>query len=378
MEIKENSQLQKTPFYQKHLDNRARIINFFGWALPLEYSGILKETKAARQSCVLFDVSHMGQISIVGPKAKEFLQRLASNDISKISPSQLQYNLLLTDNASIIDDCMVYNRGEDLLCVVNALNKDKVLKWLNKNADQRIKIVDESEKTALLSLQGPNSENLLSKIFGDSILQICYMNFAVYSMENLPCLISRSGYTGEDGFEIYCDPKYAIDLWDALIEAGKEYSLKLAGLGSRDILRIEAGYSLYGNEIDEMTTPLEACLGWALKLNKEKFLGKERLLKQKEEGIKKKRIGFIMQDKGLARSGYAIFNEDGSRKIGKVTSGSYSPNLNAFIGMAYIDTAFTGLDTVFNVEIRKRLCKARVAKFPFITSRIKKNDKVKT
>ena len=362
-------ELKKTPLYQKHIENNAKIVDFFGWAMPIEYKSMLQEAKAVRNSCGLFDVTHMGEILIKGNEAFEFLQKLTSNDISLIKQGQMQYNLFLNDEAGIIDDFMVYREEDDFVCVVNASNKEKVLTRLKESEEGKVEVVDRSDKTAMLSLQGPRSSGLAGEVFGQSIVDLGYMQFVEKNIEGKDVFISRSGYTGEDGFEIYLPVGDACFWWGRIVEAGSKFDLKLCGLGARDILRIESGYTLYGHEIDETINPYEAALRWAVKTTKD-FVGKVALLRLKREGINRKRVGFIMQERGIARQGYLIYSDQGA--IGKVSSGTYSPNLEKFIGMAYVESKFAQPETIVEVEIRDKLYKAKIAKLPFISPKTRR------
>jgi aminomethyltransferase len=371
-------ELKKTPLYQKHIDNHARIVDFGGWSMPIEYESILKEAKATRTSCGLFDASHMGEIKIKGKGALSFLQKLTPNDISLTTKGQLQYNVFLNNNGGIIDDLMVYNLGGDYLCIVNASNTDKVYKWLKEKEDNTVQIVDESQDTSLLSLQGPSASGVMAEVFGKSIPDIKYMHFIEkeFSAEDgqggsasggrgKSIIISRSGYTGEDGFEIYSANSDIVFIWDKILESGRKANLALCGLGARDILRIEAGYPLYGHEINDETNPLEASLDWVVKFNKE-FIAKERLLAVKEKGITRKRVGFIMQDRAPARQSYEVYHD--TKLVGFVTSGTYSPNLEKFIGMAYVDITCVKAQTPIEIKIRDKFYKAKITKFNFITA----------
>lgn len=347
-------QLKKTPFYQNHLKNNGRIIDFAGWALPVEYKSSLVEAKQARISCGMFDASHMGQISIKGAKAFDFLQELVSNDISQIVTGQLQYNLFLNRDSGIIDDCMVYRRQAGFLCVVNASNKTKVLSRLKEKISPEIEISDCSDKLALISLQGPKAKLIIEKIFPREVVLLGYMSFWQGVVGPSKIMISRSGYTGEDGFEIYIPWADAPLWWEKIEKEGKSHGLVPCGLGSRDILRIEAGYPLYGHEIDETISPYEAGLAWAVKPHRDMV-------------IKKKRVGFIIEDKAFARQGYKIV--DNQSQVGYVTSGAYSPNLGKSIGMAYVDKDHAYIGKDINIEVRGKLAKAKITKFPFILVR---------
>ena len=263
---------------------------------------------------------------------------------------------------------MVYNDGDSYLCVVNASNKDKALTWLKSNQKPGVDIIDESDATGLLPLQGPSSVDLLRDIIGANIDHLEYMHFGYFNIDGVRCLISRSGYTGEDGFEIYMPSDRAGKIWQIIVEKGGRHGLALTGLGARDILRIEAGYPLYGHEIDDNTDPYSASLGWAVKLNKD-FIAKEKLLKIKQAPLKSKRVGFVMEDRSMPRQGYAIVYA--SKNAGKVTSGAFSPNANGFVGMASVDSAIT-LDSEVQIDIRGNAYKARIKKFPFVEIRTKR------
>lgn len=367
-------ELKKTPFYQNHLQNKGRIVDFSGWALPVEYKSTLAEAEAVRKSCGLFDASHMGEIAVRGANAFSFLQRLVSNDLSTVSPGQMQYNLFLSESGCVIDDLMVYRMKNSFLCVVNASNKDKVFKWLNANIQPGVEIIDKSQEYALISIQGPNALEVVKKVFVGQEVDFAYLSFKEMPVEGEEIIISRSGYTGEDGFEIYLPWENSSKWWDRLISQGQNFELKPCGLGSRDILRIEAGFPLYGHEIDDTINPYEACLAWAVKLSKD-FIGKEELLKIKNSGLKRKRKGFIMQERAIPRQGYPIHS--GTAVIGRVSSGTYSPNINKFIGMAYLDKDYAEIDEAVSIEIRDKLYKAKIAEFPFVNIKTKGTRKSK-
>jgi len=364
---------RKTPLYEKHIENNAHIVDFSGWALPIEYTSILKETKATRVTCGLFDASHMGEIIVKGAQALDFLQALTPNDISKNKPGQLQYNVFLNEKAGIIDDLMVYNLGDSFLCVVNASNINKVYTHLCKvhlegkyAKPENVEIVDESPEVSLLSLQGPNSAKIISEIFGKDINNIKYMHFVQLNFKNKNIILSRSGYTGEDGFELYCPNSIAGSLWDSILEKGKEHGLCLCGLGARDVLRIEAGYPLYGHEINDDTNPLAASLDWVVKFKKD-FIAKDKL---KKSEITRLRVGFIMNDRAIARQGYGVYSNN--KIAGEVTSGTFSPNLDKFIGMAYLDKESSKIGTPIEIKIRDKFYKAQISDFNFIKPRTKR------
>lgn len=360
--------LKKTSLYQKHLENSGRMVDFSGWLLPLEYKSMLIEAKETRSNCGIFDASHMGEILIKGKDRLRFLQRLVTNDISLILSGQMQYNLFLNSKGGIIDDLMVYNLGDSFLCVVNASNKQKVFAWLNENLDCDLEIIDLSNTLALISLQGEDSAKIVASSFGNELKDIQYLHFSKKIINSKEVIISRSGYTGEDGFEVYVPWDEAIYWWDKIAERGKYYNLCLCGLGSRDILRIEAGYPLYGNEINEEINPYEAGLGWAVKLNKD-FIGKEVISKVKEEGLQRRRSGFIMQQRAIPRKDYSVYCKD--KCIGSVSSGTYSPNIDKFIGMAFLDKGYQKVGLEIDIKIRNKVYKANVAEIPFVKIRTK-------
>jgi len=362
--------LKKTPFYQKHLQNKGRIVDFSGWALPVEYKSTLAEALAVRKTCGLFDASHMGEIVVKGANAFSFLQGLVSNDLSTLDVGGMQYNLFLNQSGCIIDDLMIYRMKNSFFCVVNASNKDKVFKWLNENIQPEVEVIDKSMECSLLSVQGPNAVKIIEKVFDCQGINFDYLSFKKIEIEGEEIVISRSGYTGEDGFEIYLPWNNSSKWWDQLIKEGENFKLKPCGLGCRDILRIEAGYPLYGHEIDDTINPYQASLGWAVKLNK-KIIGKEKLIEIKDLGTKRKRVGFIMEERAIPRQGYPIHSKLGI--IGEVSSGTYSPNLSKFIGMACLDKDCAKIGEAVEVEVRGKPYKAKIVKFPFVDIKTVKN-----
>lgn len=359
-------ELKKTPFYEKHVERKARVVDFSGWALPLEYSSILEEVKQTRSHCGLFDASHMGQIRLRGEKSLEFLQKLVTNNLLSLGKGRMQYNLLLNHRGGVIDDLMVYNLEESYLCVVNASNVEKVFLWFKENKTEDVSIDNESKDTAMLCLQGPAACAVMEKVLCKKLDKVKYLQFIQEKIEGKEALISRSGYTGEDGFEIYVNSFDAVFWWDLITGIGKDFGLELCGLGARDILRIEAGYPLYGHEIDEEIDPYEACLSWAVKFNKD-FIGKAELIKRKAKGIKRRRVGLVMEDRAVPRQGYPVYCRE--RAIGKVCSGTYSPTLDKFIAMAHLDVEFSYLNNSITVKIRDKNYKAKIVNFPFVEIR---------
>ncbi len=365
----EEDLMKKTPLYEKTVQSDAKIVDFHGWAMPLQYQSIVREAKQTRTSATLCDVSHMGQIRVKGPDALELLQKVATNDISRLKPGQIHYNLILSEKGGVVDDFMVYRGRDDFLCVVNASNKEKDLKIIQAHAGKTCDISDESESTALLSLQGPKAYLIMSRLCGPSLIEkLAYMSFLDASCAGIRCRISRTGYTGEDGFEIYVSAGDAEELWDAVAAAGADYELGYAGLGARDILRIEAGYCLWGNDIDERTNPFEAGLHWVVKLNAKDFIGKEEIIRIRSRQLEHVRVGFLMEERGVPRRHCRLCSQEGY-KIGHVTSGTYSPHLDSFIGMGYVPPTYAQSDTSFQVDIRGRLCKAKIVDLPFVPFR---------
>lgn len=360
--------MKKTPLYEKHIQLNGKIIDFGGWALPVEYTGIIPEHEAVRTKAGLFDVSHMGEILVTGEDAETFLQRVLTNDISVLKDNQIAYTTMCRPDGGIIDDFLVYKYSNvEYLLVVNAANTEKDFNWLEENILEDVKVEDISAKYALLALQGPLAQNILQKTTPADLNEIEFYRFKDIKIGDIETMVSRTGYTGEDGFELYFAAEKAEEMWELLLSAGKDEGLIPAGLGARDTLRFEASLPLYGNELNENITPLEAGLGFCVKLNKDNFIGKEALAKQKEEGLKRKIIGFEMIDRGIPRSNYEIFAE--GEKIGYVTTGSYSPTLKKNLGLALIDSDYTKIGTEIEVLVRKKSLKAKVIKKPFYSKK---------
>lgn len=357
--------MKRTRFYEAHQRAGAKFIEFFGWEMPVEYSGIVSEHLAVRERAGLFDVSHMGEIIISGPDALAFVQYLTPNDVSRLSPGQAQYTALTTPQGTFVDDLLVYcldlNR---YLLVVNAANTDKDYQWiLNHKGPFEVMIDNASDRTSQLALQGPKASEILQPLTDINLDQLRPFWWQKGKVAGLDCLVSRTGYTGEDGFEIYTEAPEPVIIWDAIMEEGKQYGLLPAGLGARDNLRLEAKMMLYGNDIDETTTVLEADLKWIVKFNKGDFIGREALLKQQEEGLKRKIAGFELIDKGIARRHYPVFYQ--GKRVSEVTSGSYSPFLKKSIGLTYLPLEATEINTELEIGIREKKVKAKVVATPF-------------
>jgi glycine cleavage system T protein (aminomethyltransferase) len=350
--------LRRTPLYEEHKALGARLVDFAGWEMPVQYAGIKAEHQAVRNDVGLFDVSHMGEVVFRGPEAEEAVQRLVTRDVSRLVVGQAGYAAVCYEDGGTVDDVLVYRRAGDFLIVVNASNREKDFEHFRAHTgDLDVEVVDESDDWALLALQGPNAAELLQGLTETDLAGIRYYRFVEGELGMSQVVHSRTGYTGEDGFEIFARPEDAPAIWRRLIEAGAAP----VGLGARDTLRLEAGMCLYGNELNPDTTPLEAGIGFAVHLDKEKeFIGQEALLKEKEEGLRKKLVAFKVEGRGIARHDYPV-TVDGE-PVGVVTSGTQSPTLNEAIGLALVAP---GVEDRFEVEIRDRSVPARAVGLPF-------------
>jgi aminomethyltransferase len=341
------------------------MVDFGGWELPVQFSGILDEHAAVREKVGLFDVSHMGEITVRGPQALDFLQRTTCNDVSKLEDGRCQYNGLLYPTGGFVDDILIYrNAADDYLVVVNASNSDKDFEWMRDCAGEfEVNVENVSEHFAQLAIQGPRAEAVLARLTDADLPAIKYYRFTRGKVDGIDAIISRTGYTGEDGFEVYIAPSAADRIFRRILEAGRDEHILPCGLGARDTLRLEAKMALYGNDIDHSTTPLEADLGWIVKLEKGDFHGRDVLQREQAEGVRRKLAGFEMVDRGIGRHGYPIV--DGGMEIGIVTSGTHSPTLKKAIGLAYLPPEKTSPGTEFTVLIRGKETKARVVPTPF-------------
>jgi aminomethyltransferase len=358
--------LKKTPLNARHRASGARMVPFSGWDMPVEYSGIVLEHNAVRSRAGLFDVSHMGEIEIAGKDALAAVQRISSNDASKLAVGQAQYSGLMTPQGTFVDDLLVYRLAPShFLLVVNAGNIPKDYAWI---AEQIAAVgdavaVDASSRYALIALQGPAAVDVLQPLTGVDLASMKYYWFAHGEVANVRATVSRTGYTGEDGFEVFVPPQSADRVWQAILESGKATDVIPCGLGARDTLRLEASMRLYGNDIDDTTTALEADLGWIVGWKKDDFIGASALREQKAGGVARRIVGFEMMDRGIARHGYDAFV--GDSKAGVVTSGTQTPFLKKAIGMAYLPLEHTTPNTEFDVEIRGKRTRARVVPMPF-------------
>jgi aminomethyltransferase len=365
--------LKKTPLFDLYKKYNGKIIDFAGWALPVQFESIISEHEAVRNAAGLFDVSHMGEITVKGREAFNFLQNLITNDLSKLKDNQVFYTFMCNYNGGVVDDLLVYKYSDEhFLLVVNAANIEKDYKWMKDNKGvYEVEINNISDEISELAVQGPKAEEILQKLTYTDLSEIKFFYFKDnVKIAGIECLVSRTGYTGEDGFEIYMPNKYAVELWEKIIEVGKEYGLKPAGLGARDTLRFEAGLPLYGNELSEEITPLEAGFEFFVKFDKGNFIGKDALLKQKEEGLKRKIVGFEMIDNGIPRHGYEVRADN--QKIGYVTTGYFSPTLKKNIGLALIDSKYAQLGNQIEIVIRNKPLKALIISKNFYKKNYKK------
>ncbi len=360
--------MKNTPFTQKHIALGAKMAEFAGYNMPISYTGINDEHAAVRSNAGVFDVSHMGEFILKGENALDLIQRVTTNDASKLSNGKAQYSCLPNNDGGIVDDLLVYclEENKTYMLVVNAGNIDKDWNWISQHNDNKVEMHNVSDKTCLLAIQGPNATKILQPLTELDILNLKYYTFVkgkFAGVENV--LISATGYTGAGGVEIYFEDSNdnAGKIWDAIFEAGKAAGIKPIGLGARDTLRLEMGFCLYGNDIDDTTSPLEAGLAWITKFTKD-FTNRAYFEKQKTNGVTKKLVGFEMKEKGIARHDYVIKDFEGN-VIGKVTSGTQSPSLGKAVGMGYVDTKFAAMDGEIFISIRNTLLKAKVVKIPF-------------
>src|SRR5688500_13319334 len=357
--------LKRTPLHPEHVKAGAKIVPFAGYEMPVQYpTGILAEHRAVRERAGLFDVSHMGELFVRGTGALDFIQYVTTNDASKLEVFQAQYSVLCNEKGAALDDCIVYRFPDDYMIVVNASNRDKDREWIAQFAPKfGVELSDRSDEMALLALQGPKAQEILSRLTSTPLDAIKYYHCAYGQIGGKRGVISRTGYTGEDGFEIYLHNNDAVTVWMSLLEAGKAESLGPIGLGARDSLRLEMGYALYGNDLTEDNTPLEAGLGWVVKLAKPDFVGKAALASQKETGIRQKLVGFKLTDRGFPRHGYEVRHK--GEPAGEVTSGTVSPMLDVGIGMAYVATEAAKPGAQIEIMVRDKPVAAEVVRPPF-------------
>ena len=371
--------LYRTPLWQKHKELGAKMVEFSGWSMPVSYSSILDEHRTVRKSAGIFDVSHMGQIEVKGSGATKFINHLTTCDAGYAKAGDVLYTLLLNEEGGVIDDLLLYcvSSTRYFLCV-NAGNTAKGFRWISKQVENFEDVIAEdiSRSYGMLAIQGPNAEKFLQSQVKTPLSKLSYYSFLTAMIGDMNVIISRTGYTGEDGFEIYCKWRETAALWDLFMTKSRSYGIKPIGLAARDTLRLEMRYPLHGSDIDEKISPMEAGLGWAIDFDKEGgFIGKEALLKQKVEGIKRRLVGIKLTERGIPRTGYKVFS--GDDEVGEFTSGAISPTLNVGVGLAYIQKEYAKPDTTLTVDIRGKKVEAIVIKGSFVESRVKKSDDTK-
>jgi aminomethyltransferase len=359
--------MKVTPFTDLHIALGAKMHEFAGYNMPIEYSGIIDEHMTVCQAVGVFDVSHMGEFWVKGPNALALIQKVTSNNAAVLSPGKIQYSCLPNETGGIVDDLLVYSyEPEKYLLVVNAANIEKDWNWIVSHNTVGAELENSSDRMAQLAIQGPKAKDTLQKLTDVDLSAVPYYNFTVGKFAGIEqVIISNTGYTGAGGFELYFYPEYSQQIWDAIFEAGRKFGIKPAGLGCRDTLRLEAGFCLYGNDLDDTTSPIEAGLGWITKfVDGKDFTNRAALEQQKKEGVQRKLVGFEMIDRGIPRHGYDLVDADGN-KIGTVTSGTMSPVRKIGIGMGYVKTPFSALGSEIYVDLRGRRLKAQVVKPPF-------------
>ena len=359
--------MKKTKLNRKHVALGAKLVEFAGYEMPVQYSSIIGEHKAIRKSVGVFDVSHMGEVIVKGEKAFDFVQHITINDVSKLKIGRVQYTAMCYEDGGIVDDLLLYQIGEnEYMLVINASNIAKDIAWMKKHNTFNVEIIDESDEYSLLAVQGPNSRKTLESICKEA-LEMEYYHFIETECAGVKIIVSRTGYTGELGYEIYFKSSIeeAEKIWDTIFSAGIKYEIVPVGLGARDTLRLEMGFCLYGNDIDQTTNPIEAGLGWITKVKKGDFIGRDSILKIKEDGIKRKLVAIIAESKSFPRHGYEI-TENGS-SIGTITSGTLSPILGKPIAMGYVDKEHSDVDSIVNIKIRNKDVEGQIVKLPFVS-----------
>lgn len=356
--------LKRTPLYDAHRRAGAKMVEFAGWEMPVQYHGVIEEHLAVRGKAGLFDVSHMGEIEVRGAGALDFCQRLSANDVARLQVFQAQYNFLLNERGGVVDDVIIYRvKPEAYFICVNAANIDKDFAWLASHATADVEVENQSAMYAQLALQGPAAETILQPLTKQLLAALKAFHFAFVDVAAIRCMVARTGYTGEAGFELYCHVDAAERLWSDLMQAGEAHGLAAVGLGARDTLRLEKAYPLYGHELDDTTTPLEAGLDWVVKFTKPEFFGRDLLLGQKQQGVARKLVGLEASAPGIPRGGYGVFKE--GVKVGAVTSGTKSPTLDKAIALAYVASAEASIDNRLEVEIRGRMIPVKIVSLPF-------------
>jgi len=364
--------LRRTPLYAAHVAAGARMVPFGGWEMPVQYASILEEHRTVRRAVGLFDVSHMGEFEVTGAGAVATLQTLTTNDVAALEVGQVQYSLLCDPAGGIVDDLTVHRlAGDRFMLTVNASNIDTDWKWVTGHGDSGARWRDISSETALLAVQGPRAEALVAELADAEVKSLRYYHFAAGTVAGARALLSRTGYTGEDGFELYVAAGEAERLWRELLDRGRAAGVAPVGLGARDTLRLEMRYVLYGNDIDLTTNPLEAGLGWVVKPAKGDFIGRDAIEKVRAAGVRRRLVGFEMVDRAVPRHGYRIVAD--GRQVGVVTSGSYGPSVDTYIGIGYVETSLADVGSKLAIEVRGVPQAARVVKTPFHPSHVKKS-----
>lgn len=358
--------MKHTAFHDIHVARGGKMVEFAGYRMPVQYEGIIAEHKRVRETVGVFDVSHMGEIEVRGGDAFSFVQNMTVNDVTKLYDGRVQYSAMCYHDGGIVDDLLVYHRGDHLMLVVNASNIEKDFAWLKSLVSGDVRLMNKSDDVSLLAVQGPRSFDTIIKITDLPLEKLEYYHFMTGKIAGIDMMISRTGYTGELGYEIYfdADPVLAKKMWDAIFEAGKEFQIAPIGLGARDTLRLEMGFCLYGNDIDQTTHPLEANLGWITKLNKGEFIGRDVMLKARESGLKRKLVGMILEGKAFPRHGYDIAINNS--RAGQVTSGTFSPIIEKGIAMGYVPPSHAEEGKTVRVMIRNQAIPATITKVPFI------------
>lgn len=356
--------MKKTALYEEHLALGAKIVEFAGFLMPLNYGSSIEEHNAVRTAVGIFDVSHMGEFTIEGDEALNYVQFVTCNDVSKLSKFQVHYNAFLTERGTFVDDLLVYKKGDkEYFLVVNAANTEKDFKWITSKNRFNAEAKNISDQISQIAIQGPLSQELMQNFVGFPLETIKYYRFTQTEVASMPAILSRTGYTGEDGFEVYISNEDAPKLWKLLLKEGEKYGIRPCGLVARDTLRLEAKMALYGNDIDDQHTPLEAGLEWIVKLDKGEFIGRDVLVKQKEEGVKRVLCGFEMVEPGVPRHNYDVYI--GQEKVSTVTSGSYAPFLKKNIGLCYLPVEYSKIGQEIDILIRDKRVKAQVVPTPF-------------
>jgi len=361
--LEPSTALKHTPFHDFHRAAGAKLVDFAGFEMPVRYTGDVREHQAVRTAVGLFDISHMGEFEVRGAEAAAWLDRMVTNHVGALAVGQALYSPMCRPDGGIVDDLLVYRYDDHFMVVVNAANVTKDFAWLEQHKPAGVALVDRSDQTALLAVQGPKAADVLRGHVPAAALELDYYRFTTGDLFGIPATISRTGYTGEDGFELYFAPKHATTVWNGLMTAGQPHGLELIGLGARDTLRLEMGYMLYGNDIDDVTTPLEAGLGWTVKLAKGEFHGRDVMTKQKAEGLKRRLVGFQLEGRRVPRHGMNILA--GGRTVGVVTSGTHSPTLERPLGMGYVETPLAANGTALEIEAGSSKLAARVTARPF-------------